>query len=68
MASDLDLHCLPMSHKKDARLTLVKYCQVKTHVQTILEFDDLNMGFCTFEVFMHENACDKYHEPVGCPT
>ena len=22
-ASDLDLHCLPMSHKKDARLILV---------------------------------------------
>ena len=24
MASDLGLHCLPMSHKKDARLIMVK--------------------------------------------
>ena len=24
MASDLDLHCLPMSHKKDARIIWVK--------------------------------------------
>ena len=27
MASDLGLHCLPMSHKKDARLIWVNYVQ-----------------------------------------
>ena len=26
MKSDLGLHCLPMYHKKDTRLMLVKYC------------------------------------------
>ena len=29
-ASDLDLHCLPMSHKKDARLIWVKPARVVT--------------------------------------
>ena len=28
MASDLGLHCLPMPHKKDARLIWVKLCLI----------------------------------------
>ena len=32
VASDLDLHCLPMYHKKDARLIRVKCISVHEHV------------------------------------
>ena len=35
MASNLGLHCLPVTHKKDARLILVKYSHSFT-IYTIL--------------------------------
>ena len=36
-ASDLGLHCLPMSHKKDARLIWVNLCILETHTQVHLQ-------------------------------
>ena len=33
VASDLGLHCLPMSHKKDAMLIWVKYQHIKNAFQ-----------------------------------
>ena len=50
MASDLDLHCLPMSHKKDARLIWVNS----------LPTGKFFMLFCCLLIFSQNNFSKNY--------
>ena len=53
-ASDLDLHCLPLSHKKDARITWVK----GMHGAKCTEYETCanckGFIFCTFPTSLYQ--------------
>ena len=57
MASDLVLHCLPMSHKKDARLIWVKYNLVDMLCrQTKEEFESIFHTLLFLSIYAKNNA------------
>ena len=52
-ASDMDLHCLPLSHKKDSRLILVNEY---FHLRRIVSFNML-VKLILDSIHVFENTC-----------
>ena len=69
MASDLGLHCLPVSHKKDASLLWVKkldaHTTPKNNVQSVQVFCASIASFGLFKGLMVSKFYNVIHDAKG---
>ena len=70
-ASDLILYCLPMSHKKDARLIWVRNTFYTVFLQTVnnkytLNIDRFNPLAITFSTLVHVNSKTRAYLNEAC--